>query len=234
VVAVLIDRGLDALSTILGILKSGCAWLPMDPSHPDEHLHFMVQDSRAELVITDAANAERIPARCAPSCRASSIRSRDSEDALPSVAADLLAYVIYTSGSTGKPKGVRILHRNLVHYAVHHVAMCELTPADRVLQFSSLGFDISIEETIPPLIAGAQIVMRDSAMPGPAAINDFIERNGVTTFSPATAFWHEWTMALDAEDLFVPSCLRKVIIGEKRRLQKSLAPGSGVHRQYGC
>jgi non-ribosomal peptide synthetase component F len=119
VVAVLIDRGLDALSTILGILKAGCAWLPMDPSHPDEHLHFMVQDSRVELVITDAANAERIPVRCAPSFHVSSIRSHDLDDALPSVAADSLAYVIYTSGSTGKPKGVRILHRNLVHYAVN-------------------------------------------------------------------------------------------------------------------
>lgn len=216
VIALLMNRGLDTLPTILGILKAGCAWLPMDPSHPDGHLHFIVQDSRAELVITDHRNAARIPSRCAPSFSFRSITGGDSDAVLPSVDADSLAYVMYTSGSTGKPKGVRILHQNLAHYSLHHAAMCELSSDDRVIQFSSPGFDISIEETIPPLIAGAQIVMREEVVPGPAGMNEFIERNRITTFSPSTAFWHEWTMALEAEDLPVPECLRLVVVGGEK------------------
>src|SRR5439155_2384535 len=133
--------------------------------------------------------------------------------------ADDAAYVIYTSGSTGTPKGVLVTHRNLVNLCVGVRQMLDLRPADRVLQFTSLSFDVAAEEIFPAWTTGAAVVLRP---PGPvptgAELVRFVERLGLTVLELPTAYWHELTVELAAEPRPLPASLRAVIVGgEKAR-----------------
>ena len=136
---------------LLGILKAGAAYVPIDPGYPEERIAFMLADSAAPVLLTQAALLARLPvAGHGHPCQAlcldqAGFAGYPAHNPPPHSRPDNLAYVIYTSGSTGKPKGVIVEHLALVqpyprrccsHYAV--------TPADRVLQSASFSFDTSV------------------------------------------------------------------------------------------
>ena len=125
--------------------------------------------------------------------------------------------MIYTSGSTGNPKGVMIEHGSLAAFAETAVAEYAIGPADRVLQFGSLSFDLSAEEIYPALIRGATVVLRPDDMINSA--RDFLracDESRLTVLDLPTAYWHELTDALGEENLSLPANLRLVIIGGER------------------
>ncbi|WP_239470279.1 non-ribosomal peptide synthetase [Archangium violaceum] len=153
VVAVCAPHSAELVVAQLGILKSGAAYLPMDPHHPPSHLERLVQDSGARAVVTTAELAHRVTGIPV-------VLVDDVPDApelpLPSGAPTDLAYVIYTSGSTGRPKGVQIEHRSVVA-RLYGTDIVDLGPGKTMLAMVSPTFDVSVLELWGPLLKGAAI-----------------------------------------------------------------------------
>ncbi len=167
VVGVRLERGVEMVVALLGVLKAGGAYLPLDPEYPEDRLRFMVEDSGARVVITPGDLAD--------------LDGPDSpvdSGVVPGSA----AYVIYTSGSTGRPKGVVVEHRAVVNRLRWAQAEYGLDASDRVLQKTPFGFDVSVWEFFWTLSAGATLVV---AEPGghrdPAYLARTIVERGVTT-----------------------------------------------------
>ncbi len=207
--------------TLLAVLKSGGACLPLDPAYPTDRLQFMLEDAKVPVLVTNEAlrtRLERPGTRtvCVDSQReeiASQIRSNPDSR----VNAESLAYVIYTSGSTGTPRGVLLPHAGLVNHGLVSVQLYGLTPSDRVLQFSSISFDIAIEEIWPTFMAGGTVVLRPTDFSLAAA--DFLHcarEHGVTVFDLPTAYWHELVQALVEGAGKLPEGLRLVIVGGEK------------------
>ncbi|MFF0503290.1 amino acid adenylation domain-containing protein [Streptomyces fimicarius] len=193
-VAVSAERSLDLLPGLLGVLRSGAAYTPLDPEYPAERLAFMLADSGAEVLLTQ--RRVPVPEGCAARVLLLDDPAEWDGDGGPDgdgvrlvgPAADDLAYMIYTSGSTGRPKGVPNTHRAIANRLLWMARTYGLTPADAVLQKTPTGFDVSVWELFLPLITGARLVV---AQPGghkdAAHLRDTIAEHGVTVahFVPA-------------------------------------------------
>jgi amino acid adenylation domain-containing protein len=185
-VGICLDRSLEMIVGLLGILKSGAAYVPLDPNYPPQRLAFMVADSAAQLILTRRSFASRL------AIPDSAIVCFDTEWAR--IANELPrppppthlnpsnpAYVIYTSGSTGVPKAVMVEHRNLLNFAQWHNRIYAVRPEDRVTQYVVPSFDSSIGEIWPNLVAGASIhfVPEDIRL-APERLRDWIAEKGIT------------------------------------------------------
>ena len=171
VVAMLLPRSVDAYAALLGILKAGAAYVPIDPEYPADRVAYILEDSGAGALVTTADLAGRYEAFGGVVVRVDADRDAlavESPARLPrgevGVGPRDLCYVIYTSGSTGRPKGVGISHRCLAEQAQLAVGFAALSPQDRVLQFATLNFDGCIEQLFAPLVAGAAMVLRGSEL----------------------------------------------------------------------
>ncbi|WP_141699581.1 non-ribosomal peptide synthetase, partial [Pseudomonas sp. BIOMIG1BDMA] len=157
-VAICAERGDEVLVGLLGVLKAGAAYVPLDPNYPPERLAYMIADSTPSAVLTQRPLQDRLPALAIPSVLLDEpVEGADHNPVVPGLNARHLAYVIYTSGSTGNPKGVMIEHRGLVNYSLDAARLFGLTPQDTVLQQNTLNFDLSVEEIFPALLAGATL-----------------------------------------------------------------------------
>jgi non-ribosomal peptide synthetase component F len=150
-VALCAERSLEMMVWLLGIIKAGGAYVPIDPAYPPERIAYLLADAapKALLVQERWRAVLRESSAATLSLENSGSDSGGGQDKNVAPAAlgltpAHLAYVIYTSGSTGRPKAVMVEHRNVVNLLFAHVRNCALTPSDRVLQFSSFGFDASV------------------------------------------------------------------------------------------
>jgi len=162
------DRSTNMLVGILGILKSGSAYVPLDPNYPKERIHHILDDSQASLVVTQAAMAGELPEftgqRICLDSDWPAISQESIANPVVSVKPENLAYVLFTSGSTGRPKGVAIEHRSaatFVHWAQEVFSPKEL---DGVLLSTSICFDLSVFEMFVPLSAGGKVILCDNAL----------------------------------------------------------------------
>jgi amino acid adenylation domain-containing protein len=190
-VGICVHRSLEMLVGLLGILKSGAAYVPLDPAYPRERLTFMVEDSQLHALITEKALAgefDSAPTRVV--CIEAIEPSETDEAPTGSVTPDDLAYVIYTSGSTGKPKGVMIRHRNVVNFFTGMDQVPGATPGVW-LAVTSICFDISVLELLWTVTRGFKVVIQsDSRGPqrsGEAPVEGYsipeqIRRHGITHF----------------------------------------------------
>ncbi len=224
-VGLCLDRCPEAIAAMWAIFKVGAAFVPLDPEYPRDRILYMIEDAEISVILTHQ-RAENSLARTldsSPGLRwidsASDSFSRfDTQWPFPvTVQPTDVAYVMYTSGSTGRPKGVEIEHQALATYCQADMQVYRLQPADRTLQFSTLNFDIAIEEIFPPLLAGSCVVVRPSDRAEHAnELSAIIERYNVTAVHLATAYWHEWVDLMLATQASVPASLRLVIAtGEK-------------------
>ncbi|HEY0603973.1 MAG TPA: amino acid adenylation domain-containing protein, partial [Herpetosiphonaceae bacterium] len=184
-VGVCVERSPEMVVGLLGVLKAGGAYIPLDPEYPIERLHYMLEHSQAPVLLTQQSLADQLPG-------AAHVIRLDAEwetiarqpATAPAVAVqpDNLAYVIYTSGSTGRPKGVMISHRSLINHMQWMIEAFPLAEHDRVLQKTPFSFDASVWEFYAPLLTGARLVM---ARPGGHQEIDYlidtIARRGITT-----------------------------------------------------
>ncbi len=230
IVGLCVERSLDFPVGILGILKAGGAWLPLDPSYPLERLEYMLGDSRAPLLLTQRALRGRAPKAPATRC------IEDLLDA-PAPAAtgneptpDDLAYVIYTSGSTGLPKGACLRHRGAVNLAAALGVAFEASAADRILQFSALSFDASVLELVWSLCHGGRLVLAPrEVIVSPESLARLIEAEKVTgTLLPPVML-----RALDPRA--VPSLVAVVSGGDAcgADIVDRWAPGRRFYNAYG-
>jgi amino acid adenylation domain-containing protein/thioester reductase-like protein/non-ribosomal peptide synthase protein (TIGR01720 family) len=222
VVAVCIERSPALIATLLGVLKAGAGYLPIDPEAPAERRAFLLEDARARALVTRGDLTAAVPT-IDLDADADAIAAERADAPDIDVGTGDLAYVIYTSGSTGVPKGVMIEHGSLDTYIASATASFEIRPDDRVLQFANAAFDASAEEIFGALTSGATLVMRTDAMLETAG--DFLEAceaQGITIVDLPTAFWHELVAELGRRDLALPEALRLVIIGGERTLPDRL------------
>uniref|UniRef100_A0A7C3PJQ0 Amino acid adenylation domain-containing protein n=1 Tax=Oscillatoriales cyanobacterium SpSt-418 TaxID=2282169 RepID=A0A7C3PJQ0_9CYAN len=130
---------------------------------------------------------------------------------------DQLAYVIYTSGSTGLPKGVMVPHRGVVNHSRAVIQAFELNPCDRVLQFSSMGFDVTVEQLYPALVSGATVVLRsEESISSTHHFLHFVEQHNITVLLLPVAFWHEWINGMVLLQASVPASVRLVAVGGEK------------------
>jgi amino acid adenylation domain-containing protein len=164
-VGICLERSFDQIVACLAVLKSGGAFLPLDPLWPEERLRNLLSDARAPVVITTAARAERLSGESRVAVAldrdAAVIAQLDSQDSTVDVRRENLAYIIYTSGSTGEPKGVAVSHGNLLNLIFWHRSAFGVTAADRASPVAGGGFDASIWEVWPYLTAGACVSLVD-------------------------------------------------------------------------
>ncbi|MFV2019305.1 condensation domain-containing protein [Micromonospora sp. LOL_023] len=206
-VAVRQQRGIDAVVTILAVLRTGAGYLPLDPA---------VGDIRTDAILTDASGGTPPPPDAF--CGVGGTAVLPGPGAGPQV-----AYVIYTSGSTGVPNGVVIGHEALEHFVAAARQRYGIGPADRVLQFAPLHFDASVEELFVTLCAGGTLVLRTDDMLDVPALLAGCAAHGVTVLDLPTAYWHELAYAVATGAVRLPPAVRTVIIGGEAALPERVA-----------
>ncbi|MFE5924037.1 amino acid adenylation domain-containing protein, partial [Streptomyces sp. NPDC056468] len=172
VVAVSLPRSVELIVALLGVLKSGAAYLPVDPTYPAERITFMLEDVESVALLDDLEQVREPGAW--PTTDPHGPADADTAARLP-------AYVIYTSGSTGRPKGVVIRHDAVVSYLAYLHELTGLGADDTVLNLASVSFDPSVRDIFGPLTAGARLVVAEpEEATDPAALLGLLLRHRVT------------------------------------------------------
>ncbi|MFF7721622.1 amino acid adenylation domain-containing protein [Streptomyces luteogriseus] len=238
-VALLLPRGTELIAAVLGVLKSGAAYLPLDPSLPTPRLAALLDDGAPVLLLTSASVLARHPGlgADAPYGPVRLVEQVDGDPAEASPADGARpedpAYCIYTSGSTGRPKGVVVPHRGPVNLVRGHLAG---HAALRTLQWTSPAFDVSVQEIFTTLCSGAALVLIDDEVRhDPAAVAEAVRRHGVERmFMPCTPLRY-----LVESGPELPSLRELFSAGEALQLtgafRRFLAahPGCALYNQYG-
>ncbi|MEU9110199.1 AMP-binding protein, partial [Streptomyces xanthophaeus] len=197
VVAVAVPRSVDLVVTLLAVMKTGAAYLPLDPGYPAERLTFMLDDTRPVCGVCTTATTDALQALGATgrptwitldepgTVTSLADRSADpvkDDGRVRALLPENPAYVMYTSGSTGVPKGVVITHRNLVGLVEAVQVQFGLDDTDAVLLKSSLNFDASVEEVFWPLLTGVRLVVAEpDGEKDPAYLAELMRSQAVTT-----------------------------------------------------
>ncbi|MCF6406639.1 amino acid adenylation domain-containing protein [Chitinophaga filiformis] len=235
IVGLAVDRSFEMVIIMLAIIKSGAAYVPLDPEYPQARIEFMLEDTGAGFLITEEKYADRFQYNGRMILMVNLIRQvllYPDTPLLIDVNMDNLVYVLYTSGSTGKPKGAQITQRGLVNFLVEMQYKPGLNENDRVLALTTISFDISGLELYLPLIAGAEIILTDAqTSKDTRLLMEIVKKSGVTVMqaTPAT-----WRMMLESWDEKLPI---KVLIGgealSKRLAERLLEKCDSLWNMYG-
>ncbi len=210
IVGIMMERSIEMIIGIMGILKSGGAYLPIAPDYPQERIEYMVKDSGAKLLVsTNDKESEKVrrwegeKVLLEYVIHDSNHLSFHHSSFIIHHSSHHLAYIIYTSGSTGKPKGVLVEHRSLVNLCRWHNTFYSITSRDRATKYAGFGFDASVWEIFPYLVAGASLyIVPEKIILDIRALNGYYERNHITiAFLPTQVC--EQFIALDNTSLRV-------------------------------
>ncbi|HWO42039.1 MAG TPA: amino acid adenylation domain-containing protein, partial [Candidatus Eisenbacteria bacterium] len=214
-VAICMERSIEMVVALLGVLKAGAAYVPLDPEYPRERLAFMLQDCGAPVLLTQPELLGALPehsARLVVLDRAQTALAGESDENLAGTTrAENVAYVIYTSGSTGQPKGVMITHGAICNHMAWMLERFPLSSSDRVVQKTPFSFDASVWEFYAPLLSGVPLVV---ARPGghrdAAYLIDLIARQRITVIQLVPSLLE---MLLEENRLEQCRSLRRVFCG---------------------
>ena len=219
-------RAPETVAAILGILKAGCFYVPLDPGYPDDRLRFMLADADVRTVLAAAGDVDRFRSlgvsvsdlEAMLEAKVGGIHARRSgRPALP----DSLAYVMYTSGSTGEPKGVAVTHRAIVRLVID-ADYAQLNPDEVFVLLAPLTFDATTLELWGPLLNGGRLVIAPTGEVGPDELADLIATYGVTTLWLTAGLFHQIVAThvhalagvrqlLAGGDVLQPAAVRKVL-----------------------
>lgn len=244
-VAICIERSLDMVVAVLGILIAGGVYVPLDPTYPRERLTFMLSDAEATILLTqshlrDILSAHHTHAVCLD-VDWGEIATQPVTRPPVAVTKDHLAFILYTSGSTGKPKGVAMPHTPLINLIVWHGFTTKLTHPARTLQFATLNFDASFHEMFFTWHTGGTIVLIDElTRRDPLALLHFIDEQRVERiFLPFVAL-QQLAQTAGAPRAVIPSTLREIqTAGEQLQLTPDIKrflvqlDNSPLHNHYG-
>jgi amino acid adenylation domain-containing protein/thioester reductase-like protein len=218
-VATYLPRGADAIIAFLAILKARGTYVPIDMGYPSGRVAAILTSAAPRLVLTQLSSAAAIGAVSDGDVPIELFFIDDEPISLaprsrPVIRPDDAAYCFFTSGSTGRPKGVVVDHRALANYARAAVDAYGVGSTDRVLQAASLGFDLSLEEIVITLTAGATLVVRSAGpIESVQAFFDECTEQRLTVLSITSALWHELTLRLADKSVSLPPLIRSVILG---------------------
>ncbi|RKR92251.1 amino acid adenylation domain-containing protein/thioester reductase-like protein [Micromonospora pisi] len=224
-VGLALRAGPAGIAGLLGILRSGGAYLPLDPTHPPERLADLLADSGATVLLTGSAYAGNVPDFAGTVLRVEEAAAEPAEAPVPLVrAANQLAYVIYTSGSTGRPKGVMVGHDTLTRLALSFRDVHGFGPGQRILMIPPLTFDASVGDVFPALVSGAALVVHPepAALTGPALLDLCVEQR-ITAVDAPSALWQRWVDDLAGHRLPADLPLTVMMVGGERVPAEKLA-----------
>ncbi|HET7287849.1 MAG TPA: amino acid adenylation domain-containing protein, partial [Pyrinomonadaceae bacterium] len=227
-VGILLDRSVEMAVALLAILKAGGAYVAFDPTYPPDRLRYMFEDSGVALLLTEQQMIANLPEANVRSILIDEIRTsqeegRDSQNLQSDTHPENIVYLVYTSGSTGRPKGIVIEHRSLVNAAYAFINKHRMTERDRLLQFASLSFDVAAEEFFSSWLSGGCIVMKPETVMSHAEFVTLIDKEEITIVNLPASFWFEWLTAISEKNLELPNTLRRVIVGNEKTLEETLA-----------
>lgn len=216
-VGLCVERSIDMMVGLLAILKAGAAYLPLDPSYPQQRLSYMLSHSQVALVISQSSLLKELQFK---ECDVVDIEdcehlNRYSIDNISpqsiNLSANNLAYIIYTSGSTGNPKGVTVEHRNETNLLYWYIKEYSLCADDRVLILSAIGFDLTQKNLFAPLLCGASVEFATSRYYDIAQITDFIFKRKITFTNCAPSVFYP--LVETQESVVKLNSLRCVLFG---------------------
>ena len=215
-VGVCLERGPWLVAVLLGVLRAGCAYVPLDPEYPVARLEFMVADAGVSAVVTGPGAAAGAAVAEAAGVRV--LRVGDvvaggggGDGVLPRVGARDLAYVIYTSGSTGTPKGVAVEHRGMANVIDAVASILDTKSDDVVAALTTPAFDVAVVELLMPLSVGASIAVADSVQRHPGQVGGFLNSCGATIALATPTTW-----AVVAASGWIPERRLAILSGGER------------------
>ncbi|MGE5400775.1 MAG: amino acid adenylation domain-containing protein, partial [Ignavibacteriales bacterium] len=192
-VGIFSKRSAKMIAGILGIFKSGGTYVPLDPEYPEERINFMRNDAGVSIVLTTRefeSSLEKSGIKVIL-LEESINDTLQSENPQLSIEAESTAYIIYTSGSTGKPKGVMVPHTALGNHCRKIKDYYKIEDKDRVLQFSSMNFDASLEQVFVTLISGAALILREEELWSAEVFLNKISQMGLTVINLPPSYWEQ-------------------------------------------
>jgi amino acid adenylation domain-containing protein len=191
-VAVCLERSPALVTALLGVLKAGGAYIPLDPGYPADRLAYVLEDSRAAVLLTQSSLMPTLPAHGALTLAldAEDLANESVADPAPLAQPESPAYVIYTSGSTGRPKGVVVRQRAVVNFLASMAQRPGLGPDDTLLAVTTVSFDIAVLELFLPLSVGGRVELADpDTVVDGARLIERIEASGATVMQATPATW---------------------------------------------
>jgi amino acid adenylation domain-containing protein len=217
-VGLYVERSIEMVIGLLGALKAGGAYLPLDTNYPQQRLSYILGQAAVELVLTQSRRVEKLSGYegeivCLDG-QWDEIAGASDETPQSGVTGENLAYVIYTSGSTGMPKGVMLSQAAVANHNQAFAELCDLAATDRVLQFHSISFDMAVEELYPVWMSGGAVVLRGEELVAPGEeLERLISGQALTVLNLPTVYWHEWMKEIDQNGQGMPKGLRLVNVG---------------------
>ena len=220
-VAIVMDRSKETVISLLGILKAGGVYVPIDPSYPEERCHYLLNDTGAPFILTTENHTPFLNSFLQSDAHTRTVLTLNGSESKYSkenmnagLSPDDLAYIIYTSGSTGKPKGTMIRHHSVINLIADHQRIYQSTEQDIYSQFISYSFDPSITETFTAFFSGARLHMLTGIeRVSIEAFANRIEREQVTAATVPNAFFTQLATHLPADRSDALACLRYLSVG---------------------
>src|SRR5689334_10964406 len=241
-VAVFIEQDAQMIACILGILKAGSIYVPLDPSLTGTRNSVILDDSLAKTVFTDSANRERAKALFGSNCRifdVDEVISRGGEAPLSSIAPEDLACIIYTSGSTGRPRGVLHTHRTVVQMAKRYANAKAVSVNDRVSLFYSCSVAASLGNIFGPLLSGAALLSFNVRALGFSALANWLKEEKISVYHSSPSVFRATFESMPADEILPHA--RIVRIGGDMAYKSDfdlfkhrVKPGSAMVNAYGC
>lgn len=181
-VVLCVERSIDMIVGMLGILKAGCAYLPIDPNYPAERLDFILEDAKADIILTQSSLIAVFDGLGKDVLMLDAVQKTDNQTiaTMPKVNADAIAYIIYTSGSSGQPKGVPITHRNIINSTAGRLAFYPNNP-EVFLLLSSISFDSSKAGIFWTLCTGGNLILTENRIEQDISkIENLVQEHAVT------------------------------------------------------
>ncbi len=214
-VALLFDHNAPMIAGMLGILKAGMAYVPLDPTYPRDRLGYMLEDAQASVLLTDRANvalAESLARGKLPIVNVDEMADSVADDNLDlPISPASVAYLLYTSGSTGRPKGVMQSHRNVLHFVRNYTNRLHLNTSDRLSLIPSYSFDAAVIDVYSALLNGASLFPISIKESGIAALAEHIRRHQLTIYHSTPTVYRYFLESVTGKVQF--PTMRLVVLG---------------------
>jgi amino acid adenylation domain-containing protein len=218
IVGICLERSIEMMIVLLGILKSGAAYLPLDPAYPKSRLAFMLDEAKVSALVTQQALISELPdtsvQRIVLDSDAEDLTRESDHDPASGVTPENLAYVVYTSGSTGKPKGIMIEHGSLANYVAWANEFMFDDTVKSVPAVQALTFDGSLKQIFSPLLRGTEVrIMEKSEVSDPSALLKALKTQTDVRFSAVPSMWKAVLDAFESDPTIPRNVISRVFVG---------------------